>query len=168
MWRTNTGYLKDSNGEFKPLWDDSDSDGVVKIAGEDDFIGGYHGDETFTSFKLFIDGVEYAENSEFTDKVFSELVMLCESNVYHCNTSATPDAVAFKRNKIITVNKDGYSVSNYWVAQEALTINAAYMGMLSVYRYADVGHTNYLINGYHTNKDYAYVDADTSTQRMVI
>ena len=71
--------------------------------------------------------------------------------------------MAFKRNKIITFNKDGYSVSNYWVAQEDLTITKAYMGMLSIERYTDNNYTNYLINGYHTNNDFAFVDADTGT-----
>lgn len=101
--------------------------------------------------------------SAFTDLDFNELVIYCESEIYHCNTSGTPDVMAFKRNKIITFNKDGYSVSNYWVAQEDLTITKAYMGMLSIERYTDNNYTDYLINGYHTNNDFAFVDADTGT-----
>ncbi len=163
LWRANDAYIKASNGEFTRLWYNSDSDGVVKIKDEDDFIGGYHGDETQTAFRLFIDGVEYSEVSAFTDLDFNELVIYCESEIYHCNTSGTPDVMAFKRNKIITFNKDGYSVSNYWVAQEDLTITKAYMGMLSIERYTDNNYTDYLINGYHTNNDFAFVDADTGT-----
>lgn len=161
LWRTNDAYIRKADGSFTRLWYNSDSDGVVKIKDEDDFIGGYHGDETQTSFRLFVDGVEYSESATFTDLEFDELILYCESDVYHCNTSATPDAVAFKRNKIITFNKDGYSVSNYWVAQEALTLIRAYMGMLSVERYTDNTYTDYLLTGYHTNHDYKYVNALT-------
>lgn len=163
LWRANDAYIKASNGEFTRLWYSSDSDGVVKIKDEDDFIGGYHGDETQTSFRLFIDGIEYSEGSAFTDLGFNELVIYCESDVYHCNTSSSADVIAFKRNKIITFNNDGYSVSNYWVAQEDLTIAKAYMGMLSIERYTDNNYTDYLISGYHTNHDFTFKNANTST-----
>lgn len=162
LWRSKDGYINDGSG-FKRLWYNSDSDGVVRIKDEDDFLGGYHGDETQTAFKLFVDGVEYAENATFTDLEFDELVLCCTSDVYHCNTSSTPNVVAFKRNKIITFNKDGYAVSNYWVAQENLVLTRAYMGMLSVERYTDNNYTDYLINGYHTNHNFAYTDADTAS-----
>lgn len=148
LWRTNACRVLDGNGVYQTVWADSDSDGVVKISGESDFIGGYHGDETETLFHLFVDGVEYNENSTFENKPFNEIVFYFESDVYHCNTSETPDVVAFKRNKIIKFNKDGYTVENYWTAQENLTCEISYCGMLSV--------ENALINAYNTNKDYKY------------
>lgn len=155
MWRTNACRVLDSNNVYQTVWENSDSDGVVKIRGEGDFIGGYHGDETETLFKLFIDGVEYAEDSAFTDLDFNEIILYFKSDVYHCNTSATPDVVAFKRNKIIKFNDEGYTVENYWTAQENLTCEISYIGMLSV--------ENALINAYHTNHDYKYHALDTGT-----
>ena len=148
LWRTNACRVLDNNGEYQTIWADSDSDGVVKIRGEADFIGGYHGDETETFFKLFVDGVEYSEDASFTNLAFDEIVLYFESDVYHCNTSATPDVVAFKRNKIIKFNNEGYTVENYWTAQEDLTCEISYMGMLSV--------ENGLINGYSTNDKFKY------------
>ena len=157
LWRTNACYI-DDNGTDVTLWEGSDSDGVVGIQGEDDFIGGYHGDETQTVFKIFIDGVEYAINTTFENKPFHEIVLYATSNVYHCNTSSTPDAVAFIRNKIIKFNKDGYTVENYWTAQENLSVGVAYMGMLSVQK--KVGNTDTaLITGYSANNDYLYMDS---------
>lgn len=164
LWRTNAGYISDKTGGYVALWSGSDSDGVVRIVGEDDFIGGYHGDETQTGFKLFIDGIEYNENSEFTNLRFNEIKLYCQSNVYHCNTSEEADTIAFVRNKLITFNNKGYNVSNYWVAQENVSLTVAYMGMLSIDRY--VPGTNYgtrMLTGYHTNKDYKYTDSDTGT-----
>ena len=80
-WRANNAYIKDTDGNFVRLWYSSDSDGVVKIKDEDDFIGGYHGDGTQTAFRLFIDGVEYVEESAFTDLDFKELGIYCESEI---------------------------------------------------------------------------------------
>ena len=162
LWRTNSCYISDSTGQYIKVWEDSDSDGVVKLTGEDDFIGGYHGDETQTLFKLMIDGIEHGENAIFDALHFHEIVLYSESNVYHCNTSSTPDVIAFKRNKTIRFNSDGYVVENYWVAQESVSVQNSYMGMLSIQRY--VGSTqNYLLTGYDTNHDFKYIDADTAT-----
>lgn len=163
LWRTNDASILASDGSYKRLWYNSDSDGVVKILGEDDFIGGYHGDETQTAFHLLIDGIEYAESSTFTNLEFDEIMLLCESNVYHCNTSALADTIAFKRNKIIQFNHDGYTVKNYWVAQETVTLNKAYMGMLSVERYTDNNYTDELLKGYSENHDYKFKSNITPT-----
>lgn len=162
VWRTNACYVKNNSGEYVTIWKDSDSDGVVKLTGESDFIGGYHGDEIQSSFKLLIDGVEFASDSIISGMPFGELMIFVESDVYHCNTSESASVVAFKRNKIITFNNDGYTVQNYWVAQEALSVNVAYMGMLSVQRY--IGDTSdYLITGYHNNLTNKYTSADDAT-----
>lgn len=157
LWRTNACRVLDSNNVYQTVWENSDSDGVVKISGESDFIGGYHGDETETLFHLFIDGVEYAENSTFTDLSFNEIILYFESDVYHCVNSSTPDVVAFKRNKIIKFNNNGYTVENYWTAQEDLTCEISYIGMLSV--------ENALINAYHTNGDFKYHMLDSGIAR---
>ena len=163
LWRTNDAYILADDGSYKRLWYNSDSDGVVKIVGEDDFIGGYHGDETQTAFHLLIDGVEYAESSTFTDLAFSEIMLLCESNVYHCNTSESANTIVFKRSKIIQFNHDGYTVKNNWVAQENVTLTKSYMGMLSVERYTDNSYTDVLLNGYSDNHDYKYKSNITQT-----
>lgn len=154
MWRTNACRILDSNNVYQKVWENSDSDGVVKISGEG-FVGGYHGDETETLFKLFIDGVEYAEDSTFTDLDFNEIILYSESDVYHQNSSSTPDVVAFKRNKIIKFNDEGYTVCNYWTAQENVTCEISYIGMLSV----EKG----LINAYSTNADFKYHALDNGT-----
>lgn len=159
LWRTNACWVWDGSA-YQTIWEDSDSDGVVKISGEGDFIGGYHGDETQTMFKLFIDGIEYSDDAIFSDKEFNELIIYAESDVYHCNTSATPDVVAFKRNKILKFNKDGYTTENYWVAQQDLTCEISYFGMLSV--------EDTIINGYHSNADYKLRSSGNITNNAAI
>lgn len=163
LWRTNDAYIKASDGTYKRLWYNSDSDGVVKISGEDDFIGGYHGDETQTAFKLMIDGIEYEESSIFTNLRFNEILLYCESNVYHCNTSELSETIAFERHKILVFNSNGYTVKNYWVAKENLLLTKAYMGMLSVERYTDSNYTDTMLNGYYSNYNYKFNSNFTPT-----
>lgn len=90
--------------------------------------------------------------------------MMFTSNVYHCNTSPNADTVAFVRNKVLVFDENGYTVKNYWVAQESLSYILAYMGMLSVERYLSDGTTP-SISGYYTNEDYEYKNYATATPR---
>ena len=156
LWRVFSGWINNGNNGWQSLWTGSDADGVVKLANETDFIGGAHGDEIFTSMRVYIDGV-LVTDSTFNARNFDEVIIFAESNVYHCDTQN----VAFKRNKIIQFNKDGCTVKNYWVAQENLTVLYAYFGMLSVNRYTSGDFTDILLNGYTTNGDYKYRDATT-------
>jgi len=163
LWRTNKCEIKTNNGSYFTLWNNSDSDGVVQL-GEDDFIGGYHGDEIQTLVHMYVDGAEIMPTDTFGEKAYKEIVMMFTSNVYHCNTSQTADSIAFIRNKILIFNENGFTVKNYWVAQEDLNYLLAYMGMLSVERFLSDGVTP-LIKGYYTNEDYLYKDNATATAR---
>lgn len=141
LWRLSECAVKDASGAYQRVWNSADVDGVVKLLNEDDFLGGLHGDETQTTVKFFVDGTEYNGSATFYNLKFDELLLYFESDVYHCNTSATPNAVAFKRRKIIRFCADGYSIENHWIAQESLTVINAYMGMLTVHEYAQDGTT---------------------------
>lgn len=160
LWRIYKCEIYTGDGYAK-VWEQSDADGVVRIEGEDDFIGGYHGDETATAFSLYIDGVLHTETT-IASMPYETIEIYQVSEVYHCNTSASPDTVAFGRNKILRFDHGGVHICNYWTAKENLTLTYAYMGMLSVERYLSDGET-YLITGYYTDKDFAHVDADTGT-----
>lgn len=156
LWRIYSGWIS-TGTNWQSLWTGSDADGVVKLVGEDDFIGGAHGDEVFTSMRVYIDGV-LVTDSEFNARNFDEVLIYAESNVYHCGTQN----IAFKRNKTIQFNKNGCSVKNYWVAQENLNVLYAYFGMLSVNRYKTGEFTDVLLNGYTTNGDFKLRDAVTA------
>lgn len=148
-WRVKSGYIKQGTAIF-PMWEGSDADGVVQIAGESDFIGGYHGDEITTDVKLYIDGKQTDLASSDTGK-FSDLRMYVTSNVFHCIENDPSDTVVFERNKIIAFSKNGLEISNHWTAKVTVNISTAYMGMFSCARN--------LINGYTTNADYLLRDS---------
>lgn len=131
-WRLYSGELKRINGTLFEMWSGSDSEGVVQISGEDDFIGGYHGDEIMTNIRIFADGVDITGESSKTDK-FDVISIYVESDVYHCNTSDLASTVAFKRNKWLKFEREKVRIGNEWTAQSALSIASAPLALFQCY-----------------------------------
>lgn len=131
-WRLYSGELKRLNGTLFEMWSGSDAEGVVQISGEDDFIGGYHGDEIMTNIRIFADGVDITSESSKTDK-FDVISIYVESDVYHCNTSGLASTVAFKRNKWLKFEREKVRVGNEWTAQSALSIASAPLALFQCY-----------------------------------
>ena len=65
-WRLYQGCLVRTDGTKFNMWINSDAEGVVQISGEDDFIGGYHGDEIMTNLRIFVDGVDITNESNIS------------------------------------------------------------------------------------------------------
>lgn len=163
-WRVFSGAIL-ARDSYEMLWNGQDADGVVKLLGEDDFIGGFHGDEIIRengdAFYVYIDGVKQASMT-FGQKTFREMVVYQESDIYHCNTSSASANVAFIRNKAIVFNKEGLKIKNYWIAQETVNVIRAFFGMLTVLLYQSDG-ASIMCNGFSTDVDYAYNPANTTT-----
>ena len=131
-YRLYNGYLKTKNGSVN-MWSNSDAEGVIKIVGEDDFIGGYHGDEIFSDINVLVDGKPIDISQTINYMKFETLDIFVESNVYHCNTSQLANTVAFKRCKHLRFKGNTYSVDNTWTAQSDLRINRASLAMFQMY-----------------------------------
>lgn len=148
VWRIYIGWIVADDGTTVGLWQSSDADGVIKVDGEDDFLGGFHGDEIMSAVHLLIDGVEQTLGTVFTAIDANTVDLYVESDIYHCNTSDSADRVCFKRSKHIQFKDNEYTVSNTYVAQEAVNLITAFLGMLSIDLQKN-GTT--LINGYSSN-----------------
>ena len=152
VWRVARGTIV-SNGTEYDMWNGSDADGVVILDGESDFLGGLHGDELTTKTTCFIDGIEHPISTAFNKKEFTNFNLYVESDVYHCIDSTESSTKAFTRNKIITINENGCSITNYWKAVSSVNVKTAYMGMLSV--------AKSLVTDYSMNSDSAIRDNET-------
>ena len=159
LWRTNRCDVKTGSG-FLTIWNNSDSDGVVQLSGERDFIGGYHGYEVQSLAKFFIDGVEVNSDAVFDETEYKTITMYFTSTVYHYESNRA----AFTRYKVLVFDDNGYTTKNYWIASEDLQYITAYFGMLSVDRYLADGTTP-LVNGYYTDATYEYISKDDGTDR---
>ena len=153
-WRVNRGSII-NNGAETDMWNGSDADGVLRMANEDDFVGGYHGDELTQSVTVYIDGETVNLSNPISAKNFRSFLMFVESDVYHCIDNADSAQIAFKRNKIISYQNGELKISNHWTAQKSVSMTIAYVGMLSVQRS--------LISGYTLNNNYKLTDKNTAT-----
>lgn len=132
-WRLYKGDIIKPNGEYFEMWKNSDAEGVVQIKDEEDFIGGYHGDEITTNIRLFVDGNEINVDSNIQNKRFNEISIYVESDVYHCNTSSSAGTIAFKRNKYLKFNDNKITIGNEWTAQSELVVNSAPLSLFQCY-----------------------------------
>ena len=124
-----------------------DNEGVLKIRGEVDYIGGVHGDEKSPVLSVFIDG----KVVNFTDIPVSglycnEIKFIVASDIYHCDN---PSSLAFKKTKQTYFDKDGVHVNNKWVAQHTIELEHVRACLLSVNK---VDSTTKLIDYYYDDK----------------
>lgn len=165
IWRCYRAEILGEDNRYHLLWDGSDADGVVQIANEADFVGGFHGDEQLLSMKLFIDGVEITDEV-FDIREFKRVDIYVESVLYHCSESINNNSVTFNRFKTISFYDDVMEIQNKLVAAKDLNIAVCYLGMLSVNRFDNDGVTT-MLNGYHTDSDCQFKnDATAATESL--
>lgn len=105
----------------------ADIEGVVILEGDTDHIGGIHGDEKTTSYKLFIDGKEYTFDT-LENMVCEEVRIIVESNITHQDSTN----VCMKKVKQTTFDKDGVHIRCMWQPLETLNISSIRSCMMSV------------------------------------
>ena len=159
-WRLYSGDLF-VDGEFKNMWSNSDAEGVIRLRGESDFIGGYHGDEVMTSIAFYVDGKLTSHTTSRPKTAFDTIEFYVSSNVYHMET----ENLAFTRYKKLTFKADGtYRVQNRWIANGNLHISRGALALIQMYKTTEnAWDTNVLIPRQSPDFDDAYLDLDADT-----
>ena len=129
-WRMGSIYLCDNN--FKSIKQISssahDQEGVIKLADEDDYIGGIHGYENFSKMFLFIDG-KPVDMSDLSGEAYcDEVKIIVESEIYHSGTT-TP---CMTKTKQTIFDPNGIHVNNRWKALKALRLDRVRGILLSI------------------------------------
>lgn len=160
-WRLYSGILATDTATLT-LWSGSDAEGVVKLHGESDYIGGYHGYEVYTAVKAFKDGTAINLSNYFTRRAFETFVLQVDSKVYHQGTSAINSNIAFYRTKILTFKDGTVTISNKWRSNGDYKIVQAPL-MLFQSNIND-SNDNAVFTDYWVNSDYnIYSTSDAST-----
>lgn len=128
-WRLGNIHLCDSSLDIVDTISTAgaDNEGVLRIVGEDDYIGGVHGDEQYTDFYMFIDGEEYTMDT-VGNMSCEEIRFIVKSNIMHCDTSD----VCMEKVKQTTFDNSGVHVNNRWKLLEDLSIYHVRAVLLSV------------------------------------
>lgn len=136
-WRLYSGDLINGTSTFN-MWHNSDAEGAIRIAGETDYVSGYHGSEVATGFKVFMDGVDITSDANILSRPFHDLAFYVESDVYHCyQDPGVSDTIAFKRNKIVEFTGNKVTVSNSYIAQDTLSVTSARIALFQCYKTDD-------------------------------
>lgn len=150
-WRLYQGDLVSGDNTFN-MWTDSDAEGVVKIYGEDDYLGGYHGDEIMTGISVFIDGEEIDMATDFLNRNFNNITIYVDSVLYHCNTSEVADTVAFDKHKMLIFEGNKVRIGNWFKARENLTMYGAPTALFQCHYKDSSG--NEVATNYSVDSDY--------------
>ncbi len=103
------------------------SDGSTIAA---DFVGGAHGDETYRTIKITVDGVALDMSRDHLLTACESVVAVVESDVFRCNTTEK----IFDRTKTISWNADGMEIENSYDVLTDVKVERPAVGMLVVYR----------------------------------
>lgn len=128
-WQMGEIFLCDASGNgLKQISADGfDNEGVLKIKGESDYVGGIHGDEQFTDLAIFIDGKEYTP--ETIPNVNADEVRICvKSTITHADTTN----ICMNKTKQTTFDSAGVHVKNRWYLLEDMTISQVCGNLLSI------------------------------------
>lgn len=106
-WRLYQSEIIKNGVTYHRMWVDSDAEGAIKEVGAVDFIGGFHGDETYTNATFLIDGKQLDLTSNHIMS-FKSLDIFVESKLYHCDTVVE----AFDRVKHLRFEDTTYTVTN--------------------------------------------------------
>ena len=163
-WRLYQGVIVE-NGVSNVMWVNSDAEGAIQITDEEDFVSGYHGDEIMNSIHVFVDGAEIDLTTSISDALFKNMTVYVESDVYHCNTSASASSKAFKRYKKLTFENNTVKISNCYIAQESLSIAQARIALFQCYK--TINNVDFLTD-YSVNTDYKnYLISEIATTKPV-
>jgi hypothetical protein len=135
-----TWRLTDSAVDGDTIWSSTDMEAPIKEVGANDFIGGFHGDETFESVEMICDGTTLDMSNNY-DMNFTNLVVNVKSTVYRCE-STTP---AFTRYKTLQFNKGDLTISNRMICLLDSFVVDRYCGCGLYSIYQD------LLDGYEVN-----------------
>ena len=95
-----------------------------------DFVGGAHGDETYRTIKITVDGVDLDMSKDYLLTACTSVVAVVESDVFRCET----DEKIFDRTKTISWSEEGMEIENSYDVLVDVKVERPAVGMLVVYR----------------------------------
>ena len=132
QWRVKQIAITDS--ELTPIFSTGslgvEWEGVIKEQEAEDFVGGYHGDETNEMLSVMVDGSVMSLIADWETRAFYEVRIVNKSTINRCDT---PGDNIFTRYKVSTWNAEHYIVKNRWIALQDIVLNKTYLTMMSLH-----------------------------------
>lgn len=134
-------YDKKLNPIYTICEDWFDMEGVLKISGENDYVGGVHGDEKFSTVKIYINDMLFGQeksSEELSNKLpidtyCSSVKFIVESTINHADSSTS----AFNKVKTVIFNSEGVRIKNNWKALNDMTLTHVRGCMFSINKFSN-------------------------------
>jgi hypothetical protein len=111
------------------LTSETEFEGVVSESGASDYIGGYHGDETYEFCTVFVDGTEKPMSGANYDTYCDTLDIVVKSTV---NAVDNAEDKVFTRYKRLIFKDNVLTIENNWTALRDIILYRGYMTMFSL------------------------------------
>lgn len=111
------------------LRSETEIEGVVHENGTSDYIGGYHGDESYEFCTVFVDGIEKPMDGSNYDVYCDTLDIVVKSTV---NAVSDTNDKVFTRYKRLIFKGNVLTIENNWTALRSVVILSGYMTMFDL------------------------------------
>ena len=130
QYRLKSMYLVDADyARVHTLKSVTEIEGVIQEVGSSDFIGGYHGDESFEFCTVLADGTEKPMDGDDYTMYCDTLDIMVKSTV---NAMDNAQDKVFTRYKHLVFSGNTLTIENDWTALRSVNIGFGYMTMMSL------------------------------------
>ena len=144
VWRLKNIYLHHhETGVTTPITS-GDNEGVLRIRGEADYLGGIHGDEIMTDMFVYVNGVE--QPIEEIEGDYDSIEFVTFTDLFHADT---PNK-AFTKERSVLFDKTGVHIKSRWHALGTFELTHVRASILSIHK-KEAGLD--LIKTFRTNVD---------------
>ena len=154
MWRLTVANLTNADGEIvkQITKNGAEWEMAVRIMDRPDFIGGYaHGDEKYTLFEVYIDGVKTEVTSLRQSTTFEEMKVIVDSIGYDPNDGTTK---ALAHHKKYRINKEGIRLEQKveWFHDYDMR-KSSYLAMMPPVKHSTISEEDVITDSYYTDLD---------------
>ena len=144
VWRLrNISLYHHENGTTTSITS-GDNEGVIRINGEADYLGGIHGDEIMRELYIYVNGIEH--DGKNLSGVYDNIEFVTFTDLYHADTSNQ----AFTKERSVFFDKTGVHIKTRWHVLGTFELGHVRASLLSIHK-REAGLD--LIKTFRTNDD---------------
>ena len=143
VWRLSNIYYYDKIKGKRYSITSGDNEGVLRIQGQGDYVGGIHGDEVMTDLHVFKNGV--AVNLGDLNGYVDSIEFVTGTDVYNADSTVQ----AFRKERSVLIDSQGVHIRTEWRPLDTFTLGHTRATLLSIHKLTDTDNIK-LIDTYRT------------------
>lgn len=144
VWRLKNIYYYHEPTQTRYSVTSGDNEGVLKINGEDDYIGGIHGDELQKSLHIYVNGVSHSGTG--LNGYYDSIEFVTATDLFHVDTTTK----AFTKERSVFFDNTGVHIKTRWKPLGTFDLVHTRATLLSIHKKTDTNNLD-IIKTYRTN-----------------